>query len=941
MLRKALWFRLFLTFTLLISSVPSHAGFLVVPGLGSFSISKLTAAGVQHIRTAKSATGEVIYEFLDEGGKVLRTFTFGKATAEQLKEFTPSKIERYFAYLKENAGKITMTKLKEFPLEAFSFFVAIGAVTTSNLIFSYNENPVAMDQFLQSQKSVVGQIGFASFMVANGLTSEPLMAVSTSKLRIFIPYLGMSVGMIASNIVHEVAHIPHLTECALTFTNCDKAYEAWTKISLKEKGHEWAPGLFSMIASTVISGGVEWGLKAGAALVARMVAIELVMSLTPSGWVVRGARWTYKVAQLAGFVWLDNILRAPMVFTWKNAVQLGPELRDASRRIGILTTRKFANGWREETELNSGGKPVCTEKVLKGCYNDLDRELTAFQQLMGKWREANLESVLMAHGNWSQYLHQLSSQYRVARQFYFDFVSDLWKKKFELPADYQHLMDRSMPLFGVTPKGLAPEDADKLVLQPNKVRDLQLETIADVVTFLNDKDNKAALAPFVQKLRTDEQGIFNRIVNGLASKDLQKVGEALQELRYRLWKDPMIHPAPTSRELMQLLEPIFQALGDPKPLMAPGQGYLKLLTMDPNNSAYKNNPFPKGTGMFQTPLATEYLVYAMFMGPDVERGETTISKNWSGFPATFNPPMLRSAGSLKSVKIPPSPMMSMDLESSIFSMKIWVNGEGGGTMFDFLRSGGIRPGLLGDQKGHKMDEWWERYPENELAKAWLVYENKYEDIIQDFYRKLTRKEDSFTNRGPIANGILDGLEQERSIYLYILEAFLNSTENKTSVRPLNNSEYSVLEAAKSVEKSERAWTQNMLKEWKKARALFDRLQEKPVLGNEGKKTFLVSRVTNKEIGDQLEVLNKLVKEFPGNNWPMTEFQKKLIGAAVQGLLGTQQELANYEMIINNVSYVENFVGRNSSEPVKRRCLNAPAARGTSQWLNAQYQGCSQ
>jgi hypothetical protein len=793
------------------------------------------------------------------------------------------------------------------------------------------------------------------------------MAVAQTKgAKYFIPYLGMSVGMIASNIVHEIGHFPGLKECALGLGKrgfqqasalvsgsvvpdmkaCDKAFEAWTKMSLSEKGHEWAPGLFAMVASTALAGGIEAALSGSVALAARMstavavrmIAIEMLITVAPGGMVVRGARWTYKLAQLSGFIYLDTVLRAPMVFTWKNSVQLGPQLRDADQRIGILARRKLSNGWSAETALNSAGNPACAENQKEKCYLDLDRELIEFQAVNAKWREANLESVLMAHANWSQYLHQLTSQYRISKQFYTDFASDLWKKKFETPENYTPLMDRALPLYGVTPKGLEREDQDKFLLQPSKVQEMQMETVADVVAGLSEN------ADLVSGLRADQRKIYEDIVAGLASKDANKIGIALQDLRYRLWKDPMQHLAPTMTELKNVLEPIFTKLGDPKPLMAPGQGYLKLIAKDPSNPIYANSPFSAGNSIALTPTAPEYLVMQMIKGPDAQKGESVVINNMAGFPASFDAPRIRLDGQIRSQRLVDNPQLGFDLNQSIFRLKFWVQRDGkftgGGTMFDYLRNEGVRPEVLGDENGHRISQWWEQYPEQQFTNAFISYEQKYEDIIQDLHQKLFRPDSSVLNRGPMSNGILKALGQERSVYLYILDSFLNTAEGRPSPAPTDDMKYSVLKAAGQLSNSQNEWTKSMMTQWKSLESLLGKLQAAPVRSAEGTKNFIVSRVSNQDLQGVAKSLEELVKQFPVADMDkLSDFQKKVIAAALQGLNATSQEILNLGQIINNVSYVENFIGGAGGEPMPRRCLNAPAARGTQQWLATQYRDC--
>lgn len=968
----------------------AHAGLISAQGLGVLSSEKLAAKGIQSLRTGKSESGELIYEFIGESGKVVTSFVVGKSSPQILKEFKPSLLRQYLHTLKSQAGSITVHKLKQFPLEAFAFFTAIGALTSSQLIFKFHENPVAMDQFLTSQKDPVGQLGFAAFMIANGLAAEPLMAlVQSPKARVFIPYLGMSVGMMASNLVHEIGHFPHLKECSLELMGmgsasnsgsaCDKAYEEWTKLSLSEKGHEWAPGLFGMIASTALAGGLELGLKTGlsAAIAAgndagvsaarwattRIVAIELAMTISPSGWGFRIGRFVYKVAQLAGFIYLDTLLRAPLTFTWKNAVQLGPELRDANRRLGILLANKRNNGWSPEKSLNQRGYPVCQEKQTENCYKDLADDLVDFQTLMAKWRSANMEGVLTAHANWNEYLHTLSSQYMAARQFYFDFVSDAWKKKFQNPSGYVHLMDRTQPLFGVFPKGLQEDDLEKFLLQPNKILSMQVETLNEIQAAL--KSQAAEIEQAIQNLNLDEQKSARLIVEKILSPDLTVVSEALQEMRSRLGKDPSNMNIHSTRNFHLIFAPIFKALGNPSPLMKPGHAYLKLVEADPNQKIYQNVKFPKSFGLIQTPSATEYMASQMLFGPSPERGESSVAFNVWGFPSEFKPPQIRPQGRLQ-ISQKTSPLNVPDsISKSLFGFGATLTPHSGSSvqldsLFDVLRMVDLPPEILGDSSGHKIEAWWSNHVEKDLVSAWLGFELKYEHIVQDFHKRLFLESlDSessalskimslngrLTNRGPIANGLLKGLEEERSIYLYILDSFIKAKQQQRYDVPVKEFEYSILQPARVLFSMQlgHPWTQNIANEWKKFSSLLSQIKSAPLKASTHAGEYLVSRVKNSDLENQIASIEQVMGSYPIDLKTLTPYQQNILKAAINGLKTTQQEILNYGLIINNASYVDRMVGdaESMNKPARRRCLNVPAAKGTQQWLAAQYQGCDQ
>ncbi len=953
--------------TLASFSPPAQAASLVPFGKGTASLSQLGALGLKQLGRMRNQAGEIVYQVADESGKVVRNLIFEKANRSRLAEFQPSKLSSQLQSLRQASGAIVLHKLKGLPIEAFTFFVALGAVATANTIFNASENPAAIDQFLESQKSPLGQIAFASFMVANGLASEPLMALTQSRsARAFIPYLGMSVGMTASTLVHEIGSFPGITKCALSLSlvpkACDEAYAAWIKFDETEKGHEFAAQLFAMVASTLLAGSIEIIGKATLGGTIRAAAVVLTFAVGGPGAVIlfRGAMWVYGLAQMVGYTYLDTVTQAPLVFTYKNAIQLGPRLTSASQRLGTLLALKTASDWKPETQKNTAGYPACTPEKLvekQNCYKDLDGELKDFSITMGKWRQANLENVFTAHTAWSGFLQQLSSQYRTARGFYSDFISDLWKKTFE-EKNYVTLMDRSIPLFGVSPLGFDADEMDRLISQPLQSQKAQLETVHEVAVWIQANQNEIQLLK--EQLSTSEQLQLTEITRGITSEEVNQVATAIKKMRQVLLLDSASLFENPTQDLSGIVRKLFQKLGNPNPMLKVGQGYLKLLALDANNKSYQTNPFATSNHFYSTPLSTEYLTVQMMMGPDLAKGEKLITSNRGGFPAKFQAPMIRLSGELLSRAAAPQVSATVPL-LPLFGSKVWIDGQGGGSLFDFLKNGGVRPEILGDESGSHFADWWEVHADKELAEARLQYELKYDDIIQSFYQKLFRSDEelnhqgtlsrawkkaftsegeSFVNRGPVSNGILLSLDQERSVYLAILDQYLRPQKNlRKNLNAANG--YSILDAAKSYQSTNETaheWVQSLLQEWGNVRILLSRLKQKQMRTASGSKTVIVSRISNQEFINQIKKLEELLGQFPLQKTP-NAFEERIIQSALKGLKSTQDEILDYAQIINSVSYVENFQAQADQEPVRKRCLGASAARGSAQWLQVQFQGC--
>jgi hypothetical protein len=431
----------------------------------------------------------------------------------------------------------------------------------------------------------------------------------------------------------------------------------------------------------------------------------------------------------------------------------------------------------------------------------------------------------------------------------------------------------------------------------------------------------------------------------------------------------------TSSALIALLQPIYKMLGQPNPMLEPGQGFLKLIVWDPSNQDYKSSPFPrtapKPGELFEFQSGPEYLIYKMIMGPDAENNQSSMPVDMSGFPATFEPPQIRLPGTPSYQFAAPDLKMPHSLANSLFAMQNFtVNGQGGGSIVDYLKEG-IRPSILGDQQnGSSIEKWWDLKMDGQLSSALLIYQTKYEDIIQEFYQKLFGTPESkgllkldgkWTNQGPFSSEILYSIEQERNIYLFILDSYFKSTQGINWSRPSRQdithwnwnflvptrevTHFSVLDSTGANFSTKTEWIQTMNKEWANARALLARLAQKPVRkvevtkdgAKETKKVFIVSRVTNKELEDQVNKLDSLLKEYPGLE-KMTPFQMKVVTNALQGIKSTQHQLMDFAKVINNVSYVENFNGEALKEPVKPSCIKKKGP-SDSNWLKSQYQGC--
>lgn len=759
------------------------------------SVAKLAAAGAdvggKVLRAVVTPKNSI--QLVDDTGAVALEIASPAADAAALAKAMPSSIAKQFKDAGKFVGKVATQKFFNFPKEAFGFFLSLGAVMTYDLIKKASENPVAYEQLIQSQMDPVGQIAFYAFMVANGVASEPFMnMIRNGKLNPrfahFIVYGGMSIGMMASNIVHEVGHFPGLKQCAIdlmkmdVFTGkqttdsvldrkddykvCDQAAKAFN-----DKGrasgimNTWAPGLMSLIASTFISGLLQSGLVAGKALVAKGSSkiVGVVLShATPRlgsiivaagiqigfigipgvGPVFQGIRlitpWIKFVGQLVIFNGVQFAIEKYITDSYSNHDLSGKMIEIDRSLLYSLSNIKTAN-WA----------PASSE--------DLHKKLEIFGNAMKGWRQMNLSHVLMSQSNWEQKFGQLSQMYRMADSFYTEFVGRIFERDFKYKAavasgEYISILDRNFPLNGVTisKREDQPEDSTTFLEAPELIEERQIITIESALDKIRAPRN----------LKDEERQLHSRLAANLRSGKREEVGKTLDEINcfLRIKANSNCIRKTISNEYKTYLANLRKAFGDPKPIWQKGVGYLVAFNSTPSYKADIDKAFfAKSWNYISTPTFAESMIASMTFGPDLEKGETSIISNF-GFKDIFKAPRIRNMNVAFSPLKPSSSTMAPTSD---------VHNTG---VYNFISSGkNIRSSVLNGQAG-TFREWWKKYPETEYMKAWLDYERIYQGNIAALIRKFYA-EDTFAqsfNRGPVDNGILKSFQQETRLYLMIL-----------------------------------------------------------------------------------------------------------------------------------------------------------------------------
>ena len=682
-----------------------------------------------------------------------------------LRKFSPKTLNKMMldemVRVKASSKSAWSHSVRNLPTESAIFFMAMGAVVAGQLITNYSQNPIAMKQHIDHSLSPLGVFGFFTFMYSQGVTSNVLaMYMKNPRYHHMIPYLGMTVGAFLQTYLTQVASDPNVKACAKTMMGysvsnkelvagvdqdpCGKAYEY---LVVKKKIWEFAPGIVSMLISSGAAGIAQAILTK---TVLRVTGVDIALWLVPGTMQLKGARLLLvKGLQIGAFVALDMWFNRRVVSAWKNFFD-GAEFHEISENLVTHVNQMKRTQW------NTSSK-------------DLENELKNFHSKMMSWRMMNLSEVYEAHQNWSEALQQLTKMFNASQNFYNAFVVELRNSRFQ-ESDLR-LLERTYPYFGVQAKGLAEGKEDLYFTNPNFVESMQEETLTDAGIYAE----KLLTSEKSKGLYPQEKQKIAEIAEGLKSENSQQKVQALQYL----YKNISINYSnvATSSYYRRFLSAIAKTIGNPRPMMEPGRGFLATYEQSPFYAeSLKEVKFSKNVGAYQTPRITDYLLMQMICGPDVEKGETTI-KTTNGFPSIFMPPTIRNVND--EFQVCGSLGGGMLTTDAIYRTQIKAKGKKPyvGAISYLINE--ARPSVVGSQSEAQFENWWKKNTESQMQSAFEKYGKEYDNIVAKMIETIYRKDRSIMNRGPVANGTMLAAFQEQRVYLSLLQELLQPSSQYT------------------------------------------------------------------------------------------------------------------------------------------------------------------
>lgn len=134
---------------------------------------KLTAQDVKVEAASEEVTKKIYEQYRPE---VLRTM-FKQEREELLKSIMQNmkhgrKMQRHQNTTQDWERTILGSQIRRFPMESVMFFFAIGLINGTMIMNDFAQNPLMMEQHFQTLVDPIGHLGFLSFMIVNGYTTE-------------------------------------------------------------------------------------------------------------------------------------------------------------------------------------------------------------------------------------------------------------------------------------------------------------------------------------------------------------------------------------------------------------------------------------------------------------------------------------------------------------------------------------------------------------------------------------------------------------------------------------------------------------------------------------------------------------------------------------------------------------------------------------------------
>ena len=237
--------------------------------------------------------------------------------------------------------RASVTHLVHFGQTYSAFMIATGLLTFAHLATNYEQNPVALDQYIHHATDPLGAVSFGVFMAASAVTVKYINGIKTGAIpKSMIPYIGMAMGLVASGLFYELAVDKDLHRCITSgfkaSKDCDKAFDRWVA---NNKILQYTPVIISLLTSVGAAGVLTSGLAKGVQA-AKSQTVFSGISIGPKvqavknwGGAILKSRYLLSIGSFFIFLGIER--------------QIGPPLIQAFERfrLGTFDLKAWSDRW--------------------------------------------------------------------------------------------------------------------------------------------------------------------------------------------------------------------------------------------------------------------------------------------------------------------------------------------------------------------------------------------------------------------------------------------------------------------------------------------------------------------------------------------------------------------------------------------------------------------
>jgi hypothetical protein len=736
-----------------------------------------------------------------------------------------------------NVGKRVWNQVpapKHFGIETTYFQIVLGAMavqqtlsryttaTSGDKITGYAQNPVAIEQLFDSLMDPVANLSFASFMVANGVTTDFLsdarLPWSTKKayLRMILPGLGMTAGSVLSQLTGEGIQL--FKACRVESVNrsqkekalhtifsplkkeddpCEAAWKMWT---IEKKFYSYAPSITNMLLATVAGGAASWLVRIGfytkkvnaatgetrlvANALLRKARIAAAKELTLRGFdwavmfgrggaVARTVKIVSKIGNISFFLISDHMLRDATNWVLGNVFRSGDVMGKLTR--GVIPGKNFQEYGEQ---LNSIILSVNSEARSQQTLSFLGD----FSQSMEDWRKMNNQDVEAAQANWQEKTMGFTTTSRTALDFYGRVIDDL--KAVEEDRIYQasgktgippetnwNLAKRTYPLYGVRPTAgtqvypTADDAASDYLINPDRIEKYQMITVTNAA-----KDICGKKLPYQEQFLPGDFQIFNKVCAAVNSQNRDQIGQALLTVNRVVLPKPADKPdfdAAVSYPATDLLTKFRNSIGDPYPLFNLMEGLSYAFDVYPVVRMHSLSFPDVHMGLYGREKISDYMAFMMVCG--TENPNDAILDH-TGFKMRFEPPKIVALASQPSICQNSQDGLGQQMRSSmLYRQKITMDGKTYNGIGDIILSNlspEMKDIISSPDRTKNINIWWQKRYGN-------LIEAKFHSLLMDYYtvQKVLQNNyylpNSIFNHGVVSNALVTSMAQEARVNLMI------------------------------------------------------------------------------------------------------------------------------------------------------------------------------